>query len=149
MALRCFNPLGAKLDWLLCCVLCYMVCLSFDQPCRVGMFLGNTVVFICVNTWWHQHHMLDITAIPSKCGALAQFRSDWTAIESICSVCWLIHLVCMSSLSVLFIYVENMKPMMHGMSVMMTLQTILIIVLNIIYCRKADLHIASFLFDNG
>ena len=55
----------------------------------------------------------------------------------------------MSSLSVLFIYVENMKPMMHGMSVMMTLQTILIIVLNVMYCRKADFHIAFYLImDN-
>ena len=93
--------------------------------------------------------MLDITAIPSRCGALAQCQSDWTAIGWMCRVCWLIHLVCMSSLSVLFIYVENMKPMMHGMSVMMTLQTIPINVLNVMYCTKADLHIACFLFDNG
>ena len=149
MALRCFSPLGAKLDWLLCCVLCYIVYLSFNQPCRVGTFLGNRVVSIGVNTWWHQHNMLDITAIPSKCGALAQCRSDWTVIGSICRICWQIHLVCMSSLSVLFIYVENMKPMMHGMSVMMTLQTILINVLNGMYCTKADLHLVCCLFDNG
>ena len=52
----------------------------------------------------------------------------------------------MYSLSVLFIYVENMKPVMHGMSVMMTLQTILINVLNVMYCTKADLHLFSLLF---
>ena len=149
MALRCFSPLGAELDWLLCCVLCYMVYLPFNHPCRIGTFLCNTGVFICVNTWWHQHHMLDITAIVSEYGALAQCRSDWAVIGSKCHACWLIHLVCMYSLSLLFIYVENMKPMMHGMSVMMTLQTILIIVLNVMYCTKADLHIACCLFDNG
>ena len=118
-----FQPPGGGTR--LAVMLCYMVCLSFNQPCRFGTSLGNTVMLIGVNTWWHQHNMLDITAIPSKCGALAQCRSDWTAIGSICRVYWLIHLVCMYSLSVLFIYVENMKPMMHGMSVMMTLQTIL------------------------
>ena len=90
--------------------------------------------------------MLDITAIPSKCGATAQCRSDRTVIGSMCRICWQIHLDCMYSLSVLFIYVENMKPMMHGMSVMMTLQTILINVLNVMYCTKADLHLFSLLF---
>ena len=120
MALKCFSPLGAKLDWLLCCVLCYMVYLSFNQPCRASA--GR----------WPNAGLIGQSL--GRCAELAG--------RFILSVC-LVYLYC------LYIYVENMKPMMHGMSVMMTLQIILINVLNVMYCTKADLHLVCCLFDNG
>ena len=68
---------------MLCAVLFGL--LVIQSTGRIGTFLGNTAVFICANTWWHQHNMLDKTAILSECGhwpnaGLINFDRHWVDV---------------------------------------------------------------------